>query len=174
MKDIGRIKKAQLWLHNNYEVTRFWVAMVVAVIVVFTLMAQDRRVTEAVELNRKVIESQSQQLKSIINELKDDNERQTQLISCLLAIHGDSDSISTEDEARCRQEATQQIENNSQGVGSEGQPLTPDSAPPTSQQPSSSSQPQRPQEPTPPPDNDIPLVPEMVEDVLNVIPGVNL
>lgn len=154
-----RKRRFQLWLHKNYESTRFWSGMVTGFIIIFVLMGQNNTLNESIELNRKVTESQSQQLKSIINELKDDNERQTQLISCLLAIHGDSDAISPVDEAKCRKEATQQIQNNSEGINSEGQPLEPSSNPP--EQPSSPPTPT----PTPPQEDfDIPLVPEDLED----------
>lgn len=156
-----RKKRLQLWLHNNYESTRFWSGMVTGFIIIFVLAGQNHTLNESIQLNRKVTESQSQQLKSIINELKDDNERQTQLISCLLAIHGDSTSISPENEAKCRKEASQQIQNNSEGIGSEGQPLEPkDQSPKSTLSPPPPAPPQE--------DFDIPLLPEPAEDLLGL------
>lgn len=116
-------KKFQLWINHNYESTRFWTGMATAIIIIFVLLGQNKALNEAIDLNRKVTESQSQQVKGIIEELKDDNERQTQLISCLLAIHGEASTIAPEDQVKCRADAAQQIENSRNDVDSSGDPL---------------------------------------------------
>src|SRR5687767_145038 len=117
MKDIAtKSKKLQLWLNQHYPAVRSFLIFLMAVLVIGGFFVN-------LDANRKIAEDG----RRAVEELKNDNERQTQLIACLLAIHGNADAISDEDEAKCRKEANQQIENNSNNVNSKGETLTPES-----------------------------------------------
>lgn len=102
------LKRLHLWLHNNYQGIRFWVAMATAAIVIITMS-----ITTQAELqdNRQVTRERAAQIEQIVTELKNDNQRQTQLIACLLAIHGETSSITSQDAERCRTEAQVQLDN---------------------------------------------------------------
>src|SRR5688572_20870980 len=107
-------KRFHLWLHNHSERIRFWVGMATAGVLLFSFF-----VTTQAELrdNRLVTEERTRQIEKIVNALKSDNEHQTQLIVCLLAIHGNSTTISAEDAERCRVEAEKEINNTSSDMG---------------------------------------------------------
>lgn len=107
-------KRIHLWLHNNYEGVRFWVGMSTAAFLLFAFFAT----TQAeIKDNREVTQRRTEQIEKIVNELKADNEHQTQLIACLLAIHGQTSTISAEDAERCRAEAEQEINGTSSDAG---------------------------------------------------------
>ena len=110
------MKRLHLWLHNlNLEQTRFWVAMAVAAFIVIFISLSNQA---AIQENRRVTQERTKQIEQIVADLKADNEdqtqritRQTQLLACLLAIHGQTTAISAEDAQRCRVEAEQEIKN---------------------------------------------------------------
>lgn len=142
-----KFKHLQLWLHNHYELVRFWVAMITAFFVVIVLLG--------------VIQSNNQASKNRQEQLKRSIAAQSRLISCLLAIHGSGLQITNEDEARCRITAQQQLNSDRTQA---------DESPPTSSAVSKSPTPSTPQTPpqSPPPTNPPPNPPEtgLVEQVV--------
>jgi hypothetical protein len=102
-------KKVQVLIHKNYESIKLGLLLFTALMVVFIMLsvAQENS-SRAEERNRQAVERSTnaengrQVLKRALDELKADNERQTQLIACLLIIHGENIKITPTDQVNCR------------------------------------------------------------------------
>lgn len=157
-------KQLHFYLHTRYEVVRFWVAMITAVIVLATLMGQSKKLErefsagqDRVKAEAIAAEQRSKDLQEAVDELKADNSRQTRLISCLLAIHGENSAISAEDAAECQSRAETELE-------AEPEPMPQASAPQSqSPSPTPSPAPITPENPEPPARS----IPERVLDLID-------
>lgn len=108
-----RTKHFQLWIHQNYDsikLTLVGLTFLFVVIMFFSQLQRDLNANHARE-QQLAQESRARQenLKAALDyldertaDINDKADYNTKLIVCLLAIHGESDLITSEDEASCR------------------------------------------------------------------------
>lgn len=163
---------------NHYR--RLYAPIILILIIIGVGMAilgianQLKQNEQRIDESKTIIENQGKILDSIdkvVGDLKADNDRQTRLITCLLAIHGESDIISEENEAECRQTVEDGV---NQPATSASQQTTEQAQPAQTTPTTPNPTPEAPEEPEPPkppepPQSILPFVGELLIGCINRI-----
>lgn len=164
-----RLKNLQLWLHNHYEGTRFWVAMVTAAVVLFVLISS----IKAIEKNAGAIKDQTDAIKAQNEAIESQGDRLIRYQECVakLSIISPEQTKRIEGDIADPAAALEQcrieiVDGVTDGPTAQAGPDRRASSAPPQQPPATlppQGQPQEPADPPPEPNPD----PETVQDILD-------
>lgn len=185
MSKVGmKLKNFHLWLNRNYEGVRFWVALVVGIIVLITLLA-------SIQENRRQNKTEVEEVKAVVREIRggvdavNENSKKQTIILCTIILR---DGLALEEaEARsieeiCEQEVRRFDAAAAERTGTENtNPSSEEPQAPAQNNPPSSTEnpqpnnppepPEEPEEPPEPPDPPQSILPIVDDPIVGCIGG---